>query len=256
MQLNTIYNEECLSGMKQVPDKSVHLILCDLPYGTTACKWDEIIPFVPLWEQYNRIIKNNGVIVLFAGEPFTSRLICSNLDNFKYRTTWDKGQGSGFLNSHKMPLTRTEDICIFSNVKNGNYTYNPILTDKPQKNIRPIGNRKPSGATTYGANNGQYSKEYDNTKNYPTNLLTQFNAKSAECNSLNRVHPTQKPVALLEYLIKTYSNVDDVVLDNCMGSGSTAVACLNTKRNFIGFELNKQYFDIAMERINNVMINQ
>ena len=241
---------DCLEKMKDIPDGSIDMILCDLPYGTTACKWDSVIPFEPLWEQYKRVIKDNGAIVLFANEPFTSALITSNLSMFKYRVTWDKGQGSGFLNAKKMPLTRVEDICIFSISKNGNYTYNPILTDKPLKNIRPIGNAKPRKASTYGCNNGKCSDDYDITRSYPTNLITQFNAKSAECNSLNRVHPTQKPVALLEYLINTYSNEGELVLDNTMGSGSTGVACINTNRKFIGIELDEKYYDISCKRIN------
>ena len=246
-----LYKGDSLTIMDKLIAKGivVDAIICDPPYGTTACKWDSVIPFDEMWLRLNKLIKPNGAIVLFGSEPFTSVLITSNLSMFKYRVTWDKGQGSGFLNAKKMPLTRVEDICIFSISKNGNYTYNPILTDKPLKNIRPIGNAKPRKASTYGCNNGKYSDDYDITRSYPTNLITQFNAKSAECNSLNRVHPTQKPVALMEYLIKTYTNEGETVLDFTMGNGTTGVACVNTNRNFIGIELDAHYCDIANERI-------
>jgi len=240
---------DCLEKMKEIPDGSVDMILCDLPYGTTACKWDSVIPFEPLWAHYKRIIKDNGSIVLFSGEPFTSVLITSNLQMFKYRITWDKMQGSGFLNSKKRPLTQCEDICIFSKVKLGNGTYNPQLKEKELHKIRPHGNRKPCNVTTYGKHSSKLSDDYDNTKSYPTDLVSE-SSKQSECNSLNRVHPTQKPVALFEYLIKTYTNEGDLVLDNCMGSGTTGVACKNLNRNFIGIELDPDYFKIAEKRIN------
>ena len=248
MELNKIYNEDCLIGMQNIPDKSVDCIICDPPYGTTCCKWDSVIPFDLMWEQLNRIIKPNGVIVLFSGEPFTSTLICSNIKNFKYRLNWNKMQGSGFLNSKKRPLTMIEDICVFSNVKLGNSTYNPQLVDKEKHKIRPIGNRKPCDVTTYGKHNSQLSEDYDNTKSHPTDLISE-SSKQAECNSVNRVHPTQKPIALIEWLVKTYTNKNEIVLDFTMGSGTTAIACLNTNRNYIGFELDKYYFNIAKNRI-------
>ena len=248
MEKNIIYNEDCLIGMQNIPDKSVDCIICDPPYGTTQCKWDSVIPFDKMWEQLNRIIKPNGVIILFSGEPFTSTLICSNIKNFKYRLNWNKMQGSGFLNSKKRPLTMIEDICVFSNVKLGNSTYNPQLVDKEKHKIRPIGNRKPCDVTTYGKHNSQLSEDYDNTKSHPTDLISE-SSKQAECNSVNRVHPTQKPIALIEWLVKTYTNKNEIVLDFTMGSGTTAVACINTNRDFIGFELDKCYFDIAKKRI-------
>jgi site-specific DNA-methyltransferase (adenine-specific) len=250
MELNKIYNTDCLGpeGMVLIPDKSIDMILCDLPYGTTACKWDTIIPFEPLWEQYERVIKDSGVIVLFADEPFTSYLITSRINLFKYRKTWDKKQGGGFLNSHKRPLTQTEDICIFSKNKLGKHTYNPQLKDKDKSKVRPIGNRSACGTATYNAINGQLSKEYEGTKSHPTNLIS-ISSKGGECNSVNRIHPTQKPVALFEYLIKTYTNPGETVLDNCMGSGTTAIACMNTERNFIGFEKDPDYFLKAQVRI-------
>jgi site-specific DNA-methyltransferase (adenine-specific) len=193
--------------------------------------------------------KPNGVICVFADEPFTSRLIVSNLDWFKIRITWDKMTGSNFLNAKKMPLKQTEDVVIFSGVKNGQYTYNPILTDKPKHNIRPVGNRKPSvNNTTYGQHNGQYSADYDPTKNYPTNLLS-IMAKQDECNSVNRWHPTQKPTEIMQWLVKTFSNQHETVFDGYSGSGVTAIACEIENRNFIGSELNEEYYKKALQRI-------
>ena len=252
IEINKIYNEDCLVGMQNIPDKSVDCIICDPPYGTTQCKWDSVIPFDKMWEQLNRIIKPNGVIILFSGEPFTSTLICSNIKNFKYRLNWNKMQGSGFLNSKKRPLTMIEDICVFSNVKLGNSTYNPQLVDKEKHKIRPIGNRKPCDVTTYGKHNSQLSEDYDNTKSHPTDLISE-SSKQAECNSVNRVHPTQKPIALIEWLVKTYTNKNEIVLDFTMGSGTTGVACINTNRNFIGIELDDHYFEVASGRINKTM---
>ena len=245
-----VFNGDCLEIMKSIPDGSIDMVLCDLPYGTTACKWDVVIPFDKLWEQYNRIVKDNGAIVLFADEPFTSRLICSNIENFKYRITWNKDIGGGYLNAKIMPLKQTEDMCVFSKVNNGRYTYNPIMRDKESNRIRPIGRRGPANPSTYGASNGQLSEDYNPKKSYPTNLV-KLSSKTAECNSIHRVHPTQKPVALLEYLIKTYTNEGETVLDNTMGSGSTGVACVNTNRKFIGIEMDENYFNIACDRIKN-----
>jgi len=248
--LNKIHHGDCLEIMKDIRTGSVDMTLCDLPYGTTACKWDEVIPLNDMWDQYNRIIKDSGMIVLTGDEPFTSKLISSNIANFKYRITWDKMQGSGFLNAKKMMLKQTEDICVFSKVKLGHSTYNPQMRKKETHKIRNVGKRKPIGKTTYGEHNGQLSKDYDNTLSYPTNLIS-ISSKSKECNSQNRFHPTQKPVALFEYLIKTYTNEGETILDNCMGSGTTAIACINTNRNYIGFELDEEYYKASIERINN-----
>jgi site-specific DNA-methyltransferase (adenine-specific) len=239
---------DCLELMKDIPNGSIDAIITDPPYGTTQCKWDSVIPFDKMWEQINRIIKPNGVIVLFSGEPFTSTLICSNIENFKYRLNWNKMQGSGFLNSKKRPLTMIEDICVFSNVKLGNSTYNPQLTDKEKHKIRPIGNRKPCDVTTYGKHNSQLSEDYDNTKSHPTDLINE-SSKQAECNSVNRVHPTQKPIALIEWLVKTYTNENETVLDFTAGSGTTAIACLNTNRQFIVMEKEQKYYDIILKRV-------
>lgn len=239
---------DCLELMKYIPDKSISLILTDPPYGTTACRWDTVIDFELMWDQLNRVVKPDGVIALFGGEPFTSKLICSNINNFKYRLTWDKMQGSGYLNSKKRPLTRVEDICIFSYVKLGKSTYNPIMSDKEKSKIRDTGERKPCEKSTYGKHSSKLSPNYDKTKSHPTDII-QFSSKQAECNSLNRIHPTQKPVSLLEYLIKTYTEENETVLDFTMGSGSTGVACANTNRRFIGIEMEDKYFDIANDRI-------
>ena len=239
---------DCLELMPLIADESIDLILCDLPYGTTACKWDSIIPLQELWKEYNRIIKPNGIIALFAGEPFTSKLICSNIDKFKYRITWDKMQGSGFLNSKKRPLTQCEDICIFSKVKLGQSTYNPQLKDKELHKIRPHGNRKPCDVTTYGKHNSKLSDDYDNTKSHPTDLISE-SSKQAECNSINRIHPTQKPEGLIKNLILTYTNENEIILDNTAGSFTTAIACLQTNRKYIVMEKEKEYYNKGLKRI-------
>jgi site-specific DNA-methyltransferase (adenine-specific) len=244
-----LFNEDCMLTMKRIASGTVDLILTDPPYNTTQCEWEYDIDLTALWAEWKRILKPNGVICVFADEPFTSRLIMSNLDWFKIRITWDKMTGSNFLNAKKMPLKQTEDVVIFSSVKNGQYTYNPILTDKPKHNIRPIGNRKPQDkTTTYGKHNGQYSDDYDPTKNYPTNLLS-IMAKQDECNSVNRWHPTQKPTEIMQWFVKTFSNQHELVFDGYSGSGVTAIACEIENRNFIGSELNEEYFKKALKRI-------
>lgn len=235
--------------MEDIKSNSVDIILCDLPYGTTnRNKWDIIIPFELLWKHYKRIIKDNGCIALFADEPFTSKLICSNEKMFKQRITWDKDRGSGFLNAKKMLLKQTEDICIFYKKPP---TYNPQMTKADPNRIRPI-STKSTESSNYGKIESVHcDKEYNPELRYPTNLI-KFSSMTGDCNNLNRLHPTQKPVELLEWLIKTYTNEDDVVLDNCMGSGSTGVAALNLHRKFIGIELDEKYFKIAKERIENI----
>ena len=208
-----------------------------------------------MWERLNKLIKPNGVIVLFGSEPFSSALRMSNIKNYKYDWKWDKMQGSGFLNSKKKPLTSYEDIMIFANTKLGNHTYNPQLEDKELSKIRPIGKRKAQNKSTYGEHNGQLSKYYDNTKSYPKDIIS-TSSKQQECNSTNRVHPTQKPVALMEYLIKTYTNEGDTVLDFTAGSFSTVVACQNTNRNGIGIEMDENYYNIGVDRVkNNVKVD-
>ena len=233
-----LYNGDCLEVMKDIPDKSIDMILCDLPYGTTACKWDTVIPFEPLWEQYKRIIKENGAIVLTASQPFTTSLIGSNVKNYRYCWYWNKTYSTGFMNANKMPLRNVEDIAVFYKKLP---TYNPQgIIEVNRKQVR----RKDKETTIYndmGLKGGEYTQKF---MNYPTQVI------EAEREG-KTVHPTQKPVALFEYLIKTYTNEGEIVLDNCMGSGTTGVACKNLNREFIGIELDKGYFDIAEERINN-----
>lgn len=213
------------------------MILCDLPYGTTQNKWDSVIPFEALWKQYNRIIKNNGVIALTSQGIFTAKLILSNERYFKYKIVWEKSKSTNFLNAKKQPLRKHEDICIF-------YKKQPIYN--PQMRIgEPYdkGVRKSQLTGSYGVFNPVQVKS-DGLR-YPTDIVY-FKTAEAEGEVF---HPTQKPVALLEYLIKTYTNENETVLDNCMGSGSTGVACINTNRRFIGIELDEKYFNIASDRI-------
>lgn len=236
-----LYNGDCLRVMDKLIDEGivVDAIICDLPYGTTTRnKWDVIIPFEPMWKRLNKLIKTNGAICLFGNEPFTSDLIHSNKKGFKYRIDWDKKIPSGMGYAKYRPMQQTEDICVFT--RDGEKTiYNPqmIKRDKP---IRSGGNSV--GSTNYGVFNAiEQGKEYNKTYEYknPTTLI-QF-----EKVRRGAVHPTQKPVALLEYLIKTYTNEGETVLDFTMGSGSTGVACMNTNRKFIGVELDENYFKIA-----------
>lgn len=240
--IDYIQQGDCLELMKNIPDKSIDMILCDLPYGTTACKWDAVIPFEPLWEQYNRIIKDNGAICLFGNEPFTSLLICSNLKGFKYRWDWNKKIPSGMGYAKYRPMQQTEDISVFT--KNGEKTiYYPqmIKRDKP---IKSGGNTIQAGVYSGFKCMGE-GKEYKKTYEYK-NPVTLIEFDKIRKGAL---HPTQKPVELCEYLIKTYTNEGEIVLDNCMGSGSTIVAAINTNRHYIGFELEPHYFEIAQKRI-------
>lgn len=234
MELDVIYNQDCLEGMKLIPDKSIDMILCDLPYGTTACKWDAIIPFESLWEQYNRIIKDNAAIVLFGSEPFSTMLRASNLKNFKYDWIWEKEQGANFMLCKYQPYKVHEIISVFSN---STHKYYPQMTE---------GKPYISGKGTSGDITGNVTKvQTVNTgKRYPRSIQ-RFNTDKSKGSK----HPTQKPVELLEYLIRTYTNEGEIVLDNCFGSGSTLVAAVNTNRHYIGFELDDHYFDIACERL-------
>jgi site-specific DNA-methyltransferase (adenine-specific) len=239
--LNKIYNEDCLQGMQRIADKSVDMILCDLPYGTTACKWDTIIPFEPLWKQYGRIIKDNGAIVLTASQPFTSALVMSNLKMFKYCWVWEKDNGTNFFLAKQQPMKVHEDICIFSKgaasfSKKGNMVYNPILTEGSPYTAKA----NDKGLMTFHTKSQNKKKDNSGTR-YPKSIQ--------KFNSQKGLHPTQKPVPLFEYLIKTYTNEGETVLDNCMGSGTTAIAAINTNRNFIGFEKDETYHALACERI-------
>ena len=235
---------DCLELMKDIPSGSIDLILTDPPYGTTNCKWDTIIPFEPLWEQYKRIIKKNGAIVLFGAEPFTSMLICSNISWFKYNWIWQKDKATGHLNAKKQPMRTVETISVF--YKN-QCVYNPQLDKKPKKNIRPATTKR-KNIQNYGSMDKESVRGIPIDMSYPKDILS-FRGCFGDKGKSN--HPTEKPVALLEYLVKTYTNDGETVLDNCMGSGSTGVACVNTGRNFIGIELDKEYFQIAKERIEN-----
>ena len=240
---------DCLEKMKDIPDKSIDFILCDLPYGTTKCKWDVVIPFDKLWEQYNRIAKPNSCIALFGNEPFSSALRLSNLPAYRYDWYWQKDKAANFLFGNKMPLKVIEIISVF---------YNSQPTYNPQKEINPKGISKRHLSFGKGVGNSDRAKsimpnmpgmpkkgkDYEPDKLLPKQLIY-FSREQR-----NKVHPTQKPVALLEYLIKTYTNEKETVLDNCMGSGSTGVACKNLNRNFIGIELDEKYFNIAKDRIN------
>ena len=223
---------DCLEGMKHIPDGSIDAIICDLPYGTTACAWDSIIPFDQLWEQYKRIIKRGAPIVLFAQQPFASVLGMSNLPWFKYEWIWEKDNSTGFLHANQMPLKIHENILVFYKELP---TYNPQGVVANKRKVR----RGHLGDNYLHSTSDEYQSEFEN---YPKDLL-QFDKDQ------DAFHPTQKPVDLLRYLIRTYSNEGDTILDNCMGSGTTAVACIKEKRHFIGFELNKEYFDKACKRI-------
>lgn len=237
MSSRKVWFGDCLIQMLKIANKSIDMILCDLPYGRTSCKWDKIIPFEPLWEQYKRIIKDNGAIVLTASQPFTSALVMSNIKMFKYEWIWMKNSGSGFLNASKMPMKKHENIVVF---------YNKLPTYNPQnliKQNRIIKTRKTFNKKTALGNIGvrnlgkEYLSEY---KNYPISLIFYREEKG--------LHPTQKPVELFEYLIKTYTNEGDLVLDNCAGSGTTGVACMNLNRNCILIEKEEKYFNIAKSR--------
>jgi site-specific DNA-methyltransferase (adenine-specific) len=226
--------------MKDIPNGSIDLILCDLPYGVTDCKWDSVIPFAPLWEQYGRIIKNNGAIVLFSAQPFTTALIGSNRRFYRYNWYWVKNTATGALNAKKQPTRCIEDICVFYKKQP---TYNPQGLVRLEKPIKPS-KAKASPIYQHGIKNVK-PQEYTN---YPKHLLY-FDKETS------RFHPTQKPVALLEYLIRTYTNEGETVLDNCMGSGSTGVACVNAKRRFIGIEQDEKYCEIAKQRIENAVFS-
>lgn len=237
---------DCLERMKEIPDKSVDMILCDLPYGTTHLEWDKPIPFEPLWEQYNRVIKDNSAILLFSAQPFTADLINSNRKMFRYEWVWKKTVGLNFLNANRMPMRIHENICVFYKHLP---TYRPQKTTKINQNIGKTRFKKANRAKQYGEVKAQDYK--DNGTRYPCDVIEFSNWNGVIYgNNKNAVkHPTQKPVPLLEYLIKTYTNEGETVLDNCMGSGSTGVACVNTERDFIGIELDENYFDIACKRI-------
>lgn len=247
-----LHNGNCLEVMKTIPDGSVDMILCDLPYGTqltNGCKWDTIIPFDELWKHYIRIIKINGTIVLFGKEPFSSALRMSNVNMWKYDWIWEKDTKSNFMQAPYQPLNNIEIISVFSKAYARNIKDKPVMVYNPQFTKGEAYKLPKESKTTeiFSLNykNGIYKhKTRDTTYRYPFVTLKFNSVKGAE-----KKHPTQKPVALLEYLIKTYSNEGETILDNCMGSGSTGVACMNTNRNFIGIELDEEYYKVAEQRI-------
>ena len=233
---NKVIQGDCLEVMKDIPDKSIDMILCDLPYGTTACKWDTIIPFEPLWEQYKRIIKDNGAIVLTASQPFTSALVMSNIKMFKYEWVWEKSKATGYLNSKIMPMVAHENILVFGK---GKTKYNPQkIAGEPYNKGKA---HRPTDV--YGSQTETLVKNDDGTR-YPRTVQYFITVESE-----GKLHPTQKPVALFEYLIKTYTNEGDLVLDNCAGSGTTGVACKNLNRNYILIEKETEYIDVINKRL-------
>ena len=246
MKQNNLYFGDCLEIMKTIPDNHVDMVFSDLPYGTTQNPWDESIPFEKLWEQYNRIVKDNGAVVLTSQQPFTSKLIMSNIKNFRYEWIWEKNKATGHLNAKKMPMKAHENICIF---------YKKLSTYNPQKTIghKPINVVKPKSnipVPKVTRNYGHVSKTFGNdgttTDRYPR-TIQRFSVVNND--DPIKWHPTQKPIELMEYFIKTYTNEGDLVLDNCMGSGTTGVACVRTNRKFIGIEKDEKYFNLASNRI-------
>jgi site-specific DNA-methyltransferase (adenine-specific) len=225
--------------MKDIPDHTVDLILCDLPYGTTSNKWDCIIPFDELWAEYNRVLKENGVVALTASQPFTSKLVCSNIEMFRHEWIWIKNRGSNFANTVREPMKEHESILIFSK---GKWTYNKQMQERAES-----GKNRANYNVKFETRSDNY-REFDTRE---TNIISELRVPSSwqKFNTETGLHPTQKPVALMEYIIRTYTNEGDTVLDNCMGSGSTGVASVNLNRNFIGIELDSTYFEIASNRI-------
>ena len=237
LEINQIYFEDCLEGMSRIDDNSVDMILCDPPYGQTSPEWDKIISFAELWKQYKRIIKRNGIIAIFSAQPFTTRLIISNEKEFKYCWYWIKNQGTNFFHAKRMPIRKIEEICIF-----GGKIYYPQITDGhvPTNSANGIS----TGKAYFGTNIRKESG--GKTTRYPNNIL-EFSC----VDNYSRLHSSQKPLALFEYLIKTYTQKNETILDNCIGSGTTAIACLNTDRNYIGFENDLKYYEICQKRIEN-----
>ena len=250
MELNKIYCEDCFEVMNEIPDKFIDAIICDLPYGTTPCKWDKMLPFDELWKHYKRIIKPYGAIVLFCQQPFTTKLISSNMDMWKYNWIWVKDNGTNFLNSHYQPIKITEDIAVFSfasSSASSSPSHSITMKYNPQKDIKAgkrykvrQGNRTTTSVLRSLKGTNVYSES--NGDRYPTNVIY-FQRDT------DKLHPTAKPVDLIRYLIKTYSDVGGVILDNCMGAGTTCVAAIKEKRQYIGIEKDEKYFEIARKRI-------
>lgn len=250
MDIDTIYNMDCLVGMNDIPDRSVDMILCDLPYGTTHNHWDSVIPLDRLWEQYKRVLKKGGVVCLTAQIPFSIDLAQSNRDWLRYEWIWEKNNATGFLNANRAPMKIHENVLVFYESLG---TYNPQGLKYGKKSLPGydspcynLGYSQASYRENIRENPNSYSifsdGIYSGLKNYPKDIIR-------ISYDTDKIHPTQKPVALFEYLIRTYTNEGETVLDNCMGSGTTAVACIRSKRHYIGYELSEQYYNIAMERI-------
>ena len=240
--INNIIHGDCLEVMKNIPDKSVDMVLCDLPYNLTQNKWDVRIPFVPLWSNYSRIIKDNGAMVFTAAEPFATQLISSNIDLFKYDLVWVKNKPTGFLNSKKMPLRIHERILVF-------YKKPPVYNPQKTHGHKPVNSYVKH--TSDGDNYGKTKRGVvggGQTDRYPTSIL-KINVHNND--STDKFHPTQKPVELYEWLIKTYTNEGDTVLDNAAGACTLAIACLKNNRNYICIEKEKEFCDIGVRRVNN-----
>lgn len=234
IELDKIYNEDCLVGMQRIPDGSVDAVICDLPYGTTRNQWDSVIPIEKLWAEYRRIIKERGAIVLFGQQPFASALVMSNPQMFKYEWIWEKSRATGHLNAKKMPMKVHENVLIFYDTLP---TYNPQFTKGD-----PYVGHCDGHSSNYGYQAG--AVVVNEGIRYPHDII-EFTSE------MDTIHPTQKPVDLLRYLVLTYTNEGDTVLDNCMGSGTTAVACIKEKRHFIGFEKDETYWKKAVQRVKN-----
>ena len=253
IEINKLHYGNCMELMKEIPDKSVDCIICDLPYevlnkSNVNAQWDRIIPFEPLWLQYERVIKDNGAIILFAQGVFTAKLMMSNPKLWRYNLVWDKIAKSGFLNSKRMPLRQHEDICVFFKKLP---VYNPQMVKcEPHKRNHSKGHGKHQNKNTCYGNFVEVPTIISDEK-YPTSIISIPKEHKNGC----FFHPTQKPVELIRYLIRTYTNEGDLILDNCIGSGTTAVAAIREKRHFIGMELNKEYYDIACKRVNNELSN-
>lgn len=239
MRYNMIYFEDCLEGMKKIPDESIDAVICDLPYGTTACSWDTILPWDKLWAAYLRVTKKNSPIVLFGVEPFSTMLRMSNFKQYKYDWYWVKNNVTGFAFAKTQPMRCVETISIFSKGTPNYYPQGLMKLSSPK-----LAKRKEYKENVYSNDGSLSGKQFIQTMTgYPNNVL-KFSKETK-----HTFHPTQKPVSLLEYLVKTYSQPGEVILDNCMGSGTTAIACLNTNRQFIGFETNEEYYRKSLERI-------
>ena len=245
-----LFQGDCLDIMKKIPDNYVDCIICDPPFGTTACDWDKTLPFSEVWKEYNRIIKDTGSVLLFSCGIFTPRVMLSNLENYKYRWVWIKRNSTNFVHAKNRPMTKCEDICVFSKAPMGHVSqlgdrrmvYNPQGLEPCNQTIKA---GKGRFGTTAGKRPSQQAEFLRENKGFPTDVLFDFPEDAAN----KKFHTSQKPVKLLEYLIKTYSYENGVILDNCMGSGSTGVACVNTNRKFIGIELEEKYYDISKQRI-------